>query len=146
MRLPCHGSVLDHSQCNNLRFLCLFHACSSFSCRWSYGANRVQMDVDIKLLSEVLSYLQADVIRGYPTISSLHTAAQSKTSRKNRPFYIPTNSSDVLSRIFHCPTIPEFTTTSPGRQRDIQADGMGEPMQRSKACARPFDRTRQDSH
>ena len=73
------------------------------------------MDVDIKLLSEVLSYLQADVIRGYPTISSLHTAAQSKTSRKDRLLYTPTYSSDVLSRIFQCPTIPEFTTTSPGR-------------------------------
>lgn len=50
--------------------------------RWSYGANRVQLDVDIKLLSEVLSYLQADAIRGYPAISSLHAAAQSKTTRK----------------------------------------------------------------
>ena len=83
MRLPCHGSVLDHSQCNNLRFLCLFHACSSFSCRWSYGANRVQIDADVKLLSEFLSLLQSDAVRGYTTVSSLAAGASSKTARKS---------------------------------------------------------------
>lgn len=39
--------------------------------QWSYGASRVQINADIKVLSEFLSYLQTDNIRGYPPISSL---------------------------------------------------------------------------
>ena len=42
--------------------------------RWSYGANRVQVDADIKVLSEFLSYLQSDSVRGPPAISSLSIA------------------------------------------------------------------------
>jgi phosphatidylinositol 4-kinase len=38
---------------------------------WSYGASRVQVDADIKVCSEFLSYLQSDAIRGSPMISSL---------------------------------------------------------------------------
>ncbi|KAJ3814722.1 hypothetical protein F5876DRAFT_72711 [Lentinula aff. lateritia] len=39
--------------------------------QWSYGANRVQIDADVKVLSEFLSYLQADTIRDTLTVSSL---------------------------------------------------------------------------
>ncbi|TFK94778.1 atypical/PIKK/PI4K protein kinase [Polyporus arcularius HHB13444] len=42
--------------------------------QWSYGSNRVQIDADIKLLSEFLSYLQADSVRGYAIVSSLAPA------------------------------------------------------------------------
>ncbi|TBU65484.1 atypical/PIKK/PI4K protein kinase [Dichomitus squalens] len=52
--------------------------------QWSHGSNRVQVDADIKLLSEFLSYLQADSIRGYAPISSLaptHAPTQA-------PYYI----------------------------------------------------------
>ncbi|KAI0647399.1 atypical/PIKK/PI4K protein kinase [Trametes meyenii] len=52
--------------------------------QWSFGSNRMQIDADIKLLSEFLSYLQADVIRGTPAISSLASAhAQSQTAQYN---------------------------------------------------------------
>ncbi len=53
--------------------------------RWSYGSNRVQIDADIKLLSEFLSYLQADSVRGYAIVSSLAPAyAPSQPSRRCR--------------------------------------------------------------
>ncbi|KAF9526949.1 hypothetical protein CPB83DRAFT_856867 [Crepidotus variabilis] len=39
--------------------------------QWSYGANAVQVDLDIKILSEFLSVLQSDSVRGPPSISSL---------------------------------------------------------------------------
>jgi phosphatidylinositol 4-kinase A len=39
--------------------------------RWTFGANRVQVDADIKVLSEFLSYLQTDSVRGSVSISSL---------------------------------------------------------------------------
>ena len=57
--------------------------------RWSYGSNRVQIDADIKLLSEFLSYLQADSIRGYPPISSL------------APTHAPTQSPCMFKVYFH---------------------------------------------
>ncbi|KAK7467455.1 Phosphatidylinositol 4-kinase stt4 [Stygiomarasmius scandens] len=53
---------------------CLYStAYAWFSVRpqWSYGANRVQVDADIKILSEFLSYLQSDSIRSAVTVSSL---------------------------------------------------------------------------
>ncbi|KAF5380919.1 hypothetical protein D9615_004166 [Tricholomella constricta] len=48
-------------------------AFSWFSVRpqWSYGANRVQVDADVKVLAEFLSCLQTDTIRGTTEISSL---------------------------------------------------------------------------
>ncbi|RDB21005.1 Phosphatidylinositol 4-kinase stt4 [Hypsizygus marmoreus] len=51
-------------------------AFSWFSVRpqWSYGANRVQVDADVKALAEFLSYLQNDAVRGSPEISSLSPA------------------------------------------------------------------------
>ena len=39
--------------------------------RWSYGANRVQIEADVKVLSEFLSYLQTDSVRASLSISSL---------------------------------------------------------------------------
>ncbi|KAI0822734.1 atypical/PIKK/PI4K protein kinase [Trametes gibbosa] len=63
--------------CEHQLRLSLYHAAYSwFAVRpqWSYGSNRVQVDADIKLLSEFLSYLQADTIRGYQAISSLAPA------------------------------------------------------------------------
>lgn len=42
--------------------------------RWTYGANRAQIDADVKVLAEFLSYLQNDIIRGSPEISSLSPA------------------------------------------------------------------------
>ncbi|KAF9265698.1 hypothetical protein L218DRAFT_986377 [Marasmius fiardii PR-910] len=48
-------------------------AYSWFSVRpqWSYGANRIQLDADVRVLSEFLSYLQTDVIRSTLAITSL---------------------------------------------------------------------------
>ncbi|KAI0362486.1 atypical/PIKK/PI4K protein kinase [Trametes cingulata] len=63
--------------CEHQLRLSLYHAAYSwFAVRpqWSYGSNRVQLDADIKLLSEFLSYLQADTIRGFPALSSLAPA------------------------------------------------------------------------
>ena len=51
----------------------------SLSYRWSYGANRVQVDADIKVLSEFLEYLQSDSVRGLPSISSLSPNRVSST-------------------------------------------------------------------
>ncbi|CDO73608.1 hypothetical protein BN946_scf185014.g78 [Trametes cinnabarina] len=70
------SSFLD-VYCEHQLRLSLYHAAYSwFSVRpqWSYGSNRVQIDTDIKLLSEFLSYLQVDTIRGFPAISSLAPA------------------------------------------------------------------------
>jgi len=39
--------------------------------RWSYGANKIQIHTDVKLLSEFLSCLDGDVGRDNPTLSSL---------------------------------------------------------------------------
>ncbi|KAG0701518.1 hypothetical protein DFH29DRAFT_926376 [Suillus ampliporus] len=49
--------------------------------QWSFGANRVQVDADIKVLSEFLVHLQADSVRSLSSLSSLapHQSA-SKTS------------------------------------------------------------------
>ncbi|KAI0934808.1 hypothetical protein AcW1_006214 [Taiwanofungus camphoratus] len=68
------SSHLDIFCENALRHSLYRAAFSWFSVRpqWSYGANRVQIDADIKLLSEFLSYLQADAVRGFPAISSLN--------------------------------------------------------------------------
>ncbi|KAF7980170.1 hypothetical protein HWV62_39641 [Athelia sp. TMB] len=42
--------------------------------QWSYGSNRVQVDADVKVLSEFLSYLQDDSVRSATTVSSLSQA------------------------------------------------------------------------
>ncbi|KAG6820652.1 hypothetical protein H0H93_013851 [Arthromyces matolae] len=42
--------------------------------RWSFGANRAQIDADIKVLAEFFSCLQTDAIRGTNEISSLSPA------------------------------------------------------------------------
>ncbi|KAI0075272.1 hypothetical protein K474DRAFT_1676500 [Panus rudis PR-1116 ss-1] len=75
------SSHLDTGSENELRQSLYEAALSWFSVRpqWSYGANRVQLDVDIKLLNEVLSFLQADAVRGTFTISSLITQGTKAT-------------------------------------------------------------------
>ncbi|EDR14914.1 uncharacterized protein LACBIDRAFT_187897 [Laccaria bicolor S238N-H82] len=67
------SSHLDAFCENTLRESLYTVAYNWFSVRpqWSYGADRVQVDADIKILSEFLSYLQTDTVRGSPLISSL---------------------------------------------------------------------------
>ncbi|THH29581.1 hypothetical protein EUX98_g4604 [Antrodiella citrinella] len=76
------SSYLDVSCENKLRESLYTAALSWFSVRpqWSYGANRVQIDADIKLLSEFLSYLQADAVRGFPAISSIASGQANRAS------------------------------------------------------------------
>lgn len=38
--------------------------------RWSYGANRVQLEADIKILNDFLTLLQTDSVRASHLISS----------------------------------------------------------------------------
>ncbi|KAF9014020.1 hypothetical protein BDQ17DRAFT_1475819 [Cyathus striatus] len=67
------SSYLD-AYCENTLRECIYRAAYSwFSVRpqWSYGASRIQVDADIKVLSEFLSYLHTDIVKGYPAISSL---------------------------------------------------------------------------
>ncbi|PCH37888.1 atypical/PIKK/PI4K protein kinase [Wolfiporia cocos MD-104 SS10] len=70
------SSHLDTFCEHQLRSSLYRDAFSWFSVRpqWSYGSNRVQIDADIKLLSEFLNFLQTDAIKGYPGISSLSPA------------------------------------------------------------------------
>lgn len=49
--------------------------------RWTFGADRVQLNAELKILSEFLSHLQVDVVRGLPSISSL--APQQCVTRKS---------------------------------------------------------------
>ncbi|KAK7038059.1 hypothetical protein R3P38DRAFT_3311292 [Favolaschia claudopus] len=80
------SSHLD-SQCENVMRDILYNAAYSwFAVRpqWSYGANRVQVDADIKVVSEFLSYLQSDTVRGPAAISSLSPAqSESRSSEYN---------------------------------------------------------------
>ncbi|KAJ6502153.1 hypothetical protein C8R45DRAFT_975566 [Mycena sanguinolenta] len=76
------SSHLD-SYCENVLRDNLYHAAYSwFAVRpqWSYGANRVQVDADIKVVSEFLSYLQTDSVRGSVAISSLSPAQSDSRS------------------------------------------------------------------
>lgn len=68
------SSNLDTFCEHQLRYSLYRAAFSWFSSRpqWSYGSNHVQVDADIKLLSEFLDYLQADSIKGFVAISSLN--------------------------------------------------------------------------
>jgi hypothetical protein len=50
--------------------------------RWTFGANRVQVDADVKVLSEFLSYLQTDSVRGTLSISSLFPSQSSPPTRR----------------------------------------------------------------
>ncbi|KAE9409758.1 hypothetical protein BT96DRAFT_962286 [Gymnopus androsaceus JB14] len=67
------SSHLDSFCEHTLRESLYVTAYSWFAVRpqWSYGANRVQVDADIKVVSEFLSYLEADSIRNALTVSSL---------------------------------------------------------------------------
>ncbi|KAF7295444.1 hypothetical protein MIND_01084200 [Mycena indigotica] len=78
------SSHLD-SYCENILRENLYKvAYSWFTVRpqWSFGANRVQVDADIKVVSEFLSYLQTDAVRGSAVISSLAPVqSESKSSQ-----------------------------------------------------------------
>lgn len=69
--LPIHGSQCGLSM--NLQYL-LRRLKLIPTGRWTYGANRVQIDADVKVLSEFLSYLQTDSVRASAVISSLSPA------------------------------------------------------------------------
>ena len=43
--------------------------------RWTFGANRIQLDVDVKLLREFLEALQGDSLRADHDVSSLEEAS-----------------------------------------------------------------------
>ncbi|KAI0086351.1 atypical/PIKK/PI4K protein kinase [Irpex rosettiformis] len=66
------SSYLDMHSESQLRNSLYRAAFAWFTVRpqWSYGANRIQIDTDVKILSEFLSYLQTDKIRGFADISS----------------------------------------------------------------------------
>ncbi|KAG9226590.1 hypothetical protein CCMSSC00406_0006185 [Pleurotus cornucopiae] len=50
--------------------------------QWTYGANRVQVDSDMKILTEFLSCLHADSVRGNTSISSLSVAQAMPSPRR----------------------------------------------------------------
>ncbi|KIK92048.1 hypothetical protein PAXRUDRAFT_830328 [Paxillus rubicundulus Ve08.2h10] len=50
--------------------------------QWSFGANRVQLDADVKVLSEFLGHLQTDTVRCLVSLSSL---SPTQTTAKNSP-------------------------------------------------------------
>ena len=56
-----HGSVSSHSK--QTPSLLPQSYLNPFS-RWSYGANRVQIDIDTKILSDFLLLLRTDTVRG----------------------------------------------------------------------------------
>ncbi|KAK0463795.1 uncharacterized protein EV420DRAFT_1520089 [Desarmillaria tabescens] len=70
------SSHLDSFCENEMRENLYSAAYSWFAVRpqWTYGANRVQIDADVKVLSEFLSYLQTDSVRASAVISSLSPA------------------------------------------------------------------------
>ncbi|KAJ6490589.1 hypothetical protein C8R47DRAFT_1122870 [Mycena vitilis] len=79
------SSHLD-SYCENVLRDDLYSAAYSWFAgrpQWSYGANRVQVDADIKVLSEFLSYLQTDSVRGSAAISSLSPAQSESRSSES---------------------------------------------------------------
>ncbi|KAG5638985.1 hypothetical protein H0H81_008206 [Sphagnurus paluster] len=85
------SSHLDLYSENLLRESLYSTAFSWFSVRpqWSYGANRVQVDADIKVLAEFLSCLQTDVIRGRSEISSLSVPLSRDYSNRLRNINLP---------------------------------------------------------
>ena len=62
------GSLFDHCKFSRV----LFRGFIRYGgYRWSYGANKIQIHTDVKLLSEFLSCLTNDVGRDNPSLSSL---------------------------------------------------------------------------
>lgn len=54
--------------------------------RWSYGANRVQLDADLKILSEFLTLLQSDQFKGSGLITSMSPLAVSSRNKGSSSF------------------------------------------------------------
>ncbi|KXN92250.1 Phosphatidylinositol 4-kinase stt4 [Leucoagaricus sp. SymC.cos] len=79
--------------CENLLREALYRlAFSWYSARaqWTYGADRAQLHADLKALSEFLSYLQTDTVRGLPSISSLsplQSVSRTSCKTKLKPVY-----------------------------------------------------------
>jgi hypothetical protein len=63
-----HGLLHDHSKCHGSA-----HHILLMLSRWTYGASRVQVDADIKLLNEFLESLQSDVVRGSTAVTSFES-------------------------------------------------------------------------
>ena len=57
---------------------------SDFS-RWTYGANRIQVEADKKILTDFLSLLQTDAVRASHTISSMNNPS-CKERHPGKPF------------------------------------------------------------
>jgi len=70
------GSLSD--RCESPGIPCHGFANSSVY-RWSYGANKIQIHTDVKLLSEFLSCLGNDVGRNNPPLSSLSPSPAPRT-------------------------------------------------------------------
>lgn len=77
VRMPCgilctllrsRGSPSDRCKSRIIMLRCVAKKAAR---RWSYGANKVQLHTDVKLLSEFLSCLSNDVGRNNPSLSSL---------------------------------------------------------------------------
>ena len=58
-----------------------------FSCRWSYGANRVQVEADVRILNDFLELLQQDARRDTYTLSSGSLAQPRASSRGSIDLY-----------------------------------------------------------
>ena len=86
----------------------------SRSHRWAFGANRVQIDTDIRVLSEFSSSLQVDSVRGYPTISSFMNT-QSVASMFHALAVWWFDGSDTSDRLPDCLEGMQFVLEAPGR-------------------------------
>jgi hypothetical protein len=70
------GSLFDRCEFSRI----LFRGFVNYNeCRWSYGANKIQIHTDVKLLSEFLSCLTNDVGRDNPSLSSLSPSPAPRT-------------------------------------------------------------------
>ncbi|KAJ3555853.1 hypothetical protein NM688_g2347 [Phlebia brevispora] len=90
------SSYLDIYCENQIREDIYLTAFAWFSVRpqWSFGASRVQIDTDIKVLAEFLQCLQGDTVRGFPAISSL-ASAQAFPSISYYQTYLKTHNSPL---------------------------------------------------
>jgi phosphatidylinositol 4-kinase len=93
--------------------------------RWSYGANRVQVDADIKVVSEFLSYLQTDSVRGSVAISSLSPAQSESRSSREHTLSLHEFFHRTLYRIHFQTPQPKPSAQVTRRERNIPAYSMG---------------------
>lgn len=99
--------------------------------RWSFGANRVQVDSDIKILVEFLSHLHTDTVRGLKSLSSLSPSQSASQPRKSFQLSYCTL---LTAYSLRCTSQEHQSPTSiTCGKRDIQIDGVGQSQQRSTA-------------